>query len=113
MNKLEDTNSRTNSSTEDDEIRISELVDNLARWVKERYRALRLIAISLIFLVIFGSAGSILLNPPMMTYSIILSLTFPQAEKDRYPNESPFGITDIVTRSVLEEVWRQNAPLAG
>lgn len=108
MNKLEDTNSRTNSSTEDDEIRISELVDNLARWVKERYRALRLIAISLIFLVIFGSAGSILLNPPMMTYSIILSLTFPQAEKDRYPNQSPFGITDIVTRSVLEEVWRQN-----
>lgn len=108
MSKPYKISENSQNQSEDDEINLSELVTRLSLWVQRNYRGLRLIIISLIALVILSTAGFALRSPPMMTYSMILSFTFPQAEKDRYPNQSPFGITDIVTRSVLEEVWKKN-----
>jgi hypothetical protein len=108
MNKPDNISAHPANAESDDEISLSELIANLSRWVQRNYRGLRLIVITLIALVILSTAAFALRSPPMMTYSMIMSLAFPQAEKDRYPNQAPFGITDIVTRSVLEEVWRQN-----
>ena len=50
----------------------------------------------------------LLLAPPMSTYSQIISFTFPQSEKGKYPNGSPFSINDLTSRNVLEAVWREN-----
>lgn len=108
MNKPDNTADHLESIKANDEISLSELISKLSKWVQRNYRGLRLITLSLLTLVLFSTAAFALRSPPMMTYSMILSLAFPQAEKDRYPNQTPFGITDIVTRSVLEEVWKQN-----
>lgn len=91
-----------------DEISISELLGRLSNWVRSHYKGLRLILMCLAALVVLITAGFSLKKPPLMAYSMVLSLTFPQAEKNQYPNQSPFSITDIVTRSVLEQVWRDN-----
>jgi hypothetical protein len=108
MNKSDNQAQHIENNKDDDEISLSELVATISKWVQRNYRGLRLIALSLAAIVILSTAAFALRSPPMMTYSMILSLAFPQAEKDRYPNQAPFGITDIVTRSVLEEVWEQN-----
>ena len=91
-----------------DEISISDLVGRVSNWVRAHYRGLRLILICLAALVVLITAGYSIKKPPLMAYSMVLSLTFPQAEKNQYPNQSPFSITDIVTRSVIEQVWRDN-----
>lgn len=108
MNNSDNLSSKPEKDATDDEISLSELLAKISRWIQRNYRGLRLIVVSLAALVLLGTAAFALRTPPMITYSMILSLAFPQAEKDRYPNQAPFGITDIVTRSVLEEVWRQN-----
>lgn len=46
--------------------------------------------------------------PPMTAYSEVVSFTFPQSEKGKYPNGSDFSVSDLVNRTVLESVWREN-----
>ncbi len=93
---------------EDEEISLSDILNRLSNWIRAHYRGLRLIIVCLAALIVLITAGYSLKKPPLMTYSIVLSLTFPHAEKNQYPNLSPFSITDIVTRGVLEQVWRDN-----
>lgn len=91
-----------------DEISFGDLISRLSQWINKNYKALRLLVILLTASVLLITAGNSIVKPPLMTYSMILSITFPQAEKNQYPNQSPFTITDIVTRSVIEQVWRNN-----
>jgi hypothetical protein len=45
---------------------------------------------------------------PSSTYSLVLSLNFPQAAQSKYPNGNPFSPSDIVSNTVLEQVWADN-----
>ena len=91
-----------------DEISIVDLIRRLSQWINNHYKGLRLLAMCLVGFVLLITAFFSITKPPLMTYSMILSITFPQAEKNQYPNQSPFSLTDIVTRSVIEQVWKNN-----
>jgi hypothetical protein len=91
-----------------DEISLTDLISRLSQWINQHYKGLRLLTMCLAAFVLLITAFYSITKPPLMTYSMILSITFPQAEKNQYPNQSPFSLTDIVTRNVIEQVWKKN-----
>lgn len=80
----------------------------LSHFVRARYHKLSLwlalaaIAVATMFII------GLIVKPPMTTYSEAVAFTFPQSEKGRYPNGSAFSISDLASRNVLDEVWREN-----
>lgn len=97
-------------SQEPDEagIDLRKLFGRLSQFVQGHYRRLRLwLALGAVAVIAVFVLG-LFLSPPMTTYSEAVAFTFPQSEKGRYPNGSPFSITDIASRNVLDQVWREN-----
>lgn len=93
---------------EDEGIDLAKFFRSLGRFVSGNYHKLRLwLALAAIAVVVVFVMG-LFIKPPMTTYSEAVAFTFPQSEKGRYPNGSPFSITDLVSRNVLDQVWRDN-----
>lgn len=93
---------------EDSGIDLRKLLGRISQFVQGRYQKLRLwLALGAVAVVGVFVLG-LFLSPPMTTYSEAVAFTFPQSEKGRYPNGSPFAITDLASRNVLDQVWREN-----
>lgn len=96
------------SMNEQDGVDIRRVLSRIKTMVQEHYRRFRLwLALAAVVIVSVFVLG-LFLAPPMTTYSEAVAFTFPQSEKGRYPNGSPFSITDLVNRNVLDQVWRDN-----
>ena len=89
----------------DDEIDLAQLIRNLAR-EKKRFLKNGLWALG-IWVCAFIVYALLTFNPTT-TYTLVLSLNFPQAAQSKYPNGSPFSPSDIVSNTVLERVWADN-----
>ena len=104
----ESINQKSSERNEDGGIDIRRLFGRIKAIVQADYRKLRLwVALAAVVVASVFVLG-LFLAPPMTTYSEAVSFTFPQAEKGRYPNGSPFSITDLANRNVLDQVWREN-----
>lgn len=57
---------------------------------------------------IFFLSYFFIFNKPNIFYSLILGLNFPQASQGKYPNGSQLSATDLISNTVLEQVWLQN-----
>lgn len=77
-----------------------------ALWNKKRIFLIGAIAISFVFWVVV--LGMSLLKPKIVTFTKQIQLTFPQVEKDTYPNETPFNIFDLITPVVLNQIYEKN-----
>lgn len=77
-----------------------------ALWNKKRVFLIGLIAISFVFWL--GVLGMSLLKPKIVTFTKQIQLTFPQVEKDTYPNETPFSMFDLIAPAVLNQVYEKN-----
>lgn len=93
---------------ENEGLDLRQIFGRVACFVRNRYQGLRLwlglVAVTIVGVFVLG----LFVAPPMTTYSEAVSFTFPQSEKGRYPNGSPFTITDLASRNVLDQVWRDN-----
>jgi hypothetical protein len=89
----------------DDEIDLAQLIRGLVQ-EKKRFLKNGLWALG-IWVCAFIVYALVTFNPAS-TYSLILSLNFPQAAQSKYPNGSPFSPNDIVSNTVLERVWADN-----
>lgn len=106
MDQPQDQNKQ--SVADDGGVDIRKLLGSLSAFVRSRYHKLRLwVALSAVVILGVFVLG-LFLAPPMTTYSEAVAFTFPQSEKGRYPNGSPFAITDLASRNVLDQVWREN-----
>lgn len=89
----------------DDEIDLAQLINGLVqekkRFLKNGLWALIIWALALMVYALFTFN-------PSTSYSLILSLNFPQAAQFKYPNGTPFSPSDIVSNTVLERVWLDN-----
>lgn len=104
----ESINQKSSERNEDGGIDIRRLFGRIKAIVQADYRKLRLwVALAAVVVASVFVLG-LFWTPPMTTYSEAVSFTFPQAEKGRYPNGSPFSITDLANRNVLDQVWREN-----
>ena len=97
-----------NPPDDDDEINLTDLLRRLAVGVHRRFVILRFTLLTLMLLVIVGVVGALVLKPPLMSYSTVVTFSFPQAEQGRYPNGSPFSLADITNSNVMQAVWRKN-----
>lgn len=88
-----------------------DLLQMLKKWVTytqanfikiRRYLSMALVICALLVV------ARLIYAPPMTAYSEVVSFTFPQSEKGKYPNGSDFSVSDLVNRTVLESVWREN-----
>lgn len=87
---------------------IGEMLSRVGAWVDRHYRILRFLFIAAIALVIAAACVLLLVKPPRVTYAMVISYNFPQAERGFYPNGTPFSVTDVVSAKVLEAVWTKN-----
>lgn len=96
------------SSVNDDEINVGDILKNISRWVHRRYATMRLLIVILLSFTLIGTVIQFFLIPLKMSYSTVVSFSFPQSAIGRYPNGSLFNINNIVNRNVLEDVWKSN-----
>jgi hypothetical protein len=93
---------------EEEGINFKKLFGDVRQYVNSHYRRLRLwLAAAAVVIAAFFLLG-MFLAPPMSSYSEAVAFNFPQSEKGKYPNGSPFSITDLANRNVLDQVWRDN-----
>lgn len=92
----------------EDEINLGDLVKKLARFVHHRYVTLRFTILLLIVGVVGAAIALVILSPPRMSYTTVVTFTFPQSEQGQYPNSSPFNVADIINNNVLKKVWENN-----
>lgn len=101
-------NNQSPANEDDGGIDIRRLLDRIKILVQGHYRRLRLwVGLTTVVVVGVFMLG-LFVAPPMTTYSEVVGFNFPQSEKAQYPNGSPFSITDITNRNVLDQVWREN-----
>lgn len=93
---------------EQDGIDLKELYRKTKNLVCGNYASIRFYLFAAAILIAGAFLVRLVLAPPMSTYSQIISFTFPQSEKGKYPNGSPFSINDLTSRNVLETVWKEN-----
>lgn len=89
----------------DDEIDLGQMIRGI---VQEKKRFLKNGLWALGIWVCAFIVYALLTFNPTTTYSLVLSLNFPQAAQSKYPNGSPFSPSDIVSNTVLERVWADN-----
>jgi hypothetical protein len=100
--------SKNSSDDHDDEINLGDLIKRLARFVHQRYVTLRFVIFLLILGVVTIAIVQVILSPPRMSYTTVVTFTFPQSEQGQYPNNSPFNVADIINSNVLKKVWQNN-----
>lgn len=93
---------------EDGGIDLKKVFSSIGGFVKAHYPRLRLwLAFTAVVILVVFVIG-LFKAPPMTTYSEAVEFNFPQSEQGRYPNGSPFSISDLTNRNVLDQVWREN-----
>ena len=96
------------SPTNQDEINLKDVFLKVKNFCRSRYSSIRFYLFATVILVAGVFLVRLILAPPMSVYSEIVSFTFPQSEKGKYPSGAPFSINDLISRSVLETVWKEN-----
>lgn len=92
----------------DDEISLVEILSKARHFfIKKRRHIIRSSLLLVITLCIF-ILSAFLKNPPEFSYSQTIAFSFPQAEKNQYPNGAPFFITDLLSRDILNVVYINN-----
>lgn len=91
-----------------DEINLKDVFLKVKNFCRSRYSSIRFYLFASMILVAGVFLVRLILAPPMSVYSEIVSFTFPQSEKGKYPSGAPFSINDLISRSVLETVWKEN-----
>lgn len=94
--------------TDQNEISLKEIYLKFKQFCSTRYISIRFFLFTSAILVASVFLVRLILAPPMSVYSEIVSFTFPQSEKGKYPNGAPFSINDLISRNVLETVWKEN-----
>ena len=98
----------TDNINEQDGINLKELYSKVKNFVDSKHLSLRFYLLAGAIIVAGVFLVRLIMSPPMSTYSEIISFTFPQSEKGKYPNGAPFSINDLTARNVLETVWKEN-----
>ena len=93
------------SEQDDGQIDLIQIIKDIAK-EKKRFLKNGLWAL-LIWFGLFVVYALVTYNPSHY-YSLVLSLNFPQAAQSKYPNGSQFSPSDIVSNTVLENVWSEN-----
>ncbi len=108
MNTNQSNNTKSSQELDEGGIDLRMLAWRTTQFIQRHYRLTRLwLALAAVIVVSVFMLG-LFIAPPMTTYSETVAFTFPQSEKGKYPNGSPFAITDLVSRNVLDQVWREN-----
>lgn len=92
----------------EEDISLKELYLKVKGIVDTQYSSLRFYLLGAAILIAAIFLVRLVIAPPMTTYSEMISFTFPQAERGKYPNGAPFSINDLVSRNVIEAVWKEN-----
>jgi hypothetical protein len=92
----------------DEATNIREILGRIGKWVDRNYRLLRFFLLIAIVGIVAAACIMLLVKPPRVTYTTLITYNFPQAERGLYPNGAPFSVTDIVSTKVLEAVWTRN-----
>ena len=96
------------NAQEESGIDLRQLFGRVAGFVRSHYQKLRLWLAITAVLVVGVFVLALFRSPPMTTYAESVEFNFSQSERGLYPNGSPFSITDLTNRNVLEQVWREN-----
>lgn len=75
---------------------------------KNKNAIFRNLAIAICIWFIFFISYVFVFNKSTVIYSLILGLNFPQASQGKYPNGSQLSASDLISNTVLENVWKQN-----
>lgn len=94
-----------NAKTSDYELDIKRILNSV---IKNRKKFIKNCVIALGFWAITFLIYAFLTYNPATHYSLILGLNFPQAAQGRYPNGSNLSASDLVSNTVLENVWTEN-----
>lgn len=89
---------------QEDEINLMEIIRSI--WKIRHVWAISLIITTMVFWG--GWAAWKLYLPGQPVYSLAIKLTFSGIENGRYPDESPFQISDIIAPHVLEIAYQKN-----